>query len=69
MSAIDPVEKRLRNLYLSPKANKRNTRLEIAHIFRQTNFGLGNEGKSDLQNNIYRHQITQVFDDRALFAS
>ena len=40
-----PNEKRLRSLYWSKKANSPVERLEIAHIFKQTNFGLGKECK------------------------
>ena len=38
-------EHRLKSLYLSPSANKARERLQIAHIFQQTNFKMGKESK------------------------
>ena len=69
MSAIEPIERRLRNLYLSPKPNRRNNRLEIANIFRRTNFGLGNEGKLDSNLIVFRRQISKVLDYRAFLTT
>jgi hypothetical protein len=40
-----PNEHRLRGIFLSPRANHSGERLQIARIFRQTNFGLGRERK------------------------
>ena len=45
MEQFEATEKRLRNLYLSPEANKPRARLEIAHIFQRTNFGFGKQSK------------------------
>ena len=40
-----PNEHRLRGIYMSDKTNSPRGRLQIAHIFKQTNFGLGKESK------------------------
>ena len=40
-----PNEHRLRGIFMSPRANSPNERLQITRIFRQTNFGLGKERK------------------------
>ena len=45
MERGQPNEHRLRGLFMSPKANSPGERLQIARIFRQTNFGMGKERK------------------------
>lgn len=45
MQRPEPNESRLRRLYLSPKANEGTERLQVAHIFKKTNFMMGKESK------------------------
>jgi len=40
-----PSEHRLKDLYTSPTQNTRRARLEIATIFKRTNFAVGKESK------------------------
>ena len=40
-----PNEQKLRSIYWSDKANGTNERLQIAHIFKQSNFMYGKESK------------------------
>ena len=42
---MESTERKLRNLYQSPGANKQRERLQIAHIFQKTNFGFGKQSK------------------------
>jgi hypothetical protein len=45
MERGQPNEHKLRGIYMSDKTNSPRGRLQIAHIFKQTNFGLGKESK------------------------
>ena len=45
MQAPLPNEKKLRDIYWSNKTNATNERLQIANIFKQSNFMYGKESK------------------------
>ena len=61
-------DRKLRSIYLSPQANKRSERLEIAKIFRQTNFGVGKHRKyNNLDELISIGIVVTGHDDRYKF--
>ena len=55
MQRQQPNEKRLTSLYHSGRTNSKNDRLAIAHIFKQTNFGLGKQSRylETIHNNLF----------------
>lgn len=51
-----PNEHRLKDLFTSPSQNTRKARLEIATIFKRTNFAVGKESKF-----IFFNQLITIF--------
>lgn len=77
MQRPQPNEKRLKGLYESPGANFQRERLQIAHIFQQTNFKMGKESKSHLDhiheshsdiNSFYSSETNDVYIPREIQA-